>query len=87
MRTIAVLQRFLGFKYAGISFEATSPLPISIPIPTLAGRRQSIVFPTDNVKFHARQDSDGTSVLSTCGIEEKSGERPKWSLADGVMEE
>ncbi len=41
-KSIAVPQRSpLGVKYAGMSFEAASPSPVSIPTPRLAGRRHS----------------------------------------------
>ena len=72
MRTIPVPQRSPAIKYAGMSFETASPSIMSIPIPTLAGRRQSIVFPRDNMKVHAGKDDGAISVLSTCGIEEKN---------------
>ena len=87
VRTIAVHERSPGIKCSGMPFEAASPSPISIPIPRLAGRNKSIVFPTDNMKVHAGQDDGGMSVLSTCGIKEKSGEYAKWSSADGLLEE
>ena len=71
VRTIAVPQRSPGIKYAGMSFEAASPSPISIPIPRLAGRRHSIVFPTDNMKVRAVQSDGGIRILSRCGSDEK----------------
>ena len=68
-----------------MSFEADSLLPIPIPIPTLAGRLHSIVFPRDNTKVHAGQDDGGISALSTRVVEERRGEYAKRSSADGVM--
>ena len=54
-----------------MSFEAASPSPISIPIPTVAGILHSIVLSTDNVKVHAGQGDGRMRVLSKCGSEEK----------------
>ena len=67
VKKIAVPQRSPGIEYAGMSFEAASQFPISIPILTLAGRCLSVIFPTDDIKVRAGQDDGGMRVLSKCG--------------------
>ena len=44
VRTIASLQPYPGIKYGGMSFEAASPSPISMLIPTLEVPLYSIIF-------------------------------------------
>ena len=60
-----------GLKFGRMLFEADSPLPISIPIPSVAGVLHSMVLPTDNVKVHAGKGDGGMRVLPKCGSEEK----------------
>ena len=61
-RTIAVPQRSPGIKYARMSFVAASLAPISMPIPTLAVHRHSILLPRDSTKVRAEQGDGGVRV-------------------------
>ena len=54
-----ILNDLLELSTPRMSSEAASPSPTYIPIPTLAGRRHSIVFPTDSMKVLVGQGDGG----------------------------